>query len=285
MTGILIAVVAAVANSLGMVMQHRSISRASASGFDAKGIRSGALKPLWICGLVVMACGVGIQMVSLALTDLVIVQTIMVSLMFWVMIFAVALERAHIGRQEVIGSAILIVGVVIFTLAIQPGPQTTNSTSVAWALTTAVALVLVVILGLVARPLSAGPAAAVLGTAAGLVNVLGAGLASAALAVMSTSGWGAMFHVWLPYGAVAMIILSLVPISMAFAAGPASSAIAPMIAANPVIGLLLGVLLLGETLRASVIVYVLAAVALVMMIAGIVRLSQSRVIAEQFSHN
>lgn len=285
MIGIVVAVVSAIANSLGMVMQHLSISRASKSGFDAKDIKAGVFKPMWFLGLLIMAAGVGIQMVALALTELVVVQTVMVSMMFWVIVFAVVIERARIGRKEIVGSLVLIVGVAAFIVVIQPGQQAATSSSAGWALATVVALVLVVILAAVARPLPGAPAAAVLGTASGLVNVLGAGLASAALQIMADSGWSAMFSTWLPYGAVALIIFTLVPTAMAFAAGPVSVAIAPMIAANPVIGFLLGVLLLGEAVDGTVLDYLLAVVALALMLCGIVTLSRSQVIAARFAQN
>ncbi len=285
MIGILVAVVSAVANSLGMVMQHLSISRASKSGFDAKDIKAGVFKPLWFLGLLIMATGVGVQMVALALTELVVVQTVMVSMMCWVIVFAVVIERARVGRREILGSLVLIVGVAVFIVVIQPAQQAQTSTSSGWALATVIALVLVVVLAAVARPLPGAPAAAVLGTAAGVVNVLGAGLAAASLQIMADSGWGAMFSTWLPYGAVSLIIFTLVPTAMAFAAGPVSVAIAPMIAANPVIGFLLGVALLGEALDATVLDYLLAVMALALMIGGIVTLSRSQVIAQRFAQN
>lgn len=284
MVGVIIAILAAASNSLGMVMQHRSISRASTSAFAARDIKSGVLKPMWFFGLLIMAVGVGIQMVALALTELVVVQTVMVSMMFWVILFAVLIERTRVGRREIVGSVVLIVGVALFILAIPPGDQTVTSSPQAWGVATGIALVVVLALIAIARPLPGTPAAAVLGTASGVVNVLGAGLASAALAIMNDSGVGAMFATWLPYGAFLVIISTLVPTAMAFAAGPVSVAIAPMIAANPVIGLLLGVVLLGQPVTASALAYVAATVALALMISGIAGLSRSRVIAEHFGH-
>ncbi len=134
MIGIIVAVVAAIANSLGMVMQHLSISRSSQDAFDARAIRAGAFKPMWFGGLAIMATGVGVQMVALAITELVVVQTVMVSMMFWVIFFAVVIERARLGRKEIGGSALLIIGVVAFIVLIQPGQQGPASGSTSgWA--------------------------------------------------------------------------------------------------------------------------------------------------------
>lgn len=281
--GVVIAVVAAIAYALGGVLQHLSISRSSQSAFDAKAIRAGAMKPMWLAGLIIMGVGVGIQLVALSMAELVVVQTIMVSMMVWVLIFAVVIEHVRIGGRELLGSLVLIVGVLLFIVAIQPGPQSTTVDFGGWAIATAVVAVLAVTLTLVARRLPGGPAAALLGTAAGIVNVHGAGLAAAALQEMSDAGVGAMFRSWLPYVAVAVIFASIGLTAMAFAAGPVTAAIPPMIAANPVIGFILGVALLGETLSAGPLGYGLGALSLLIMIGGIAWLSRSKVIAQQFA--
>lgn len=283
MAGILIALVAAVAYSLGGVMQHRAISRKTHDAFDAGSLGSAARQPMWIIGLIVMALGVGIQLVALAIMPLVVVQTIMVSMIFWILVFAVILEKARLGRREYIGAAVLAVAVLLFVVVVQPSIGTTAVNFGGWALMSLLVVVCATVLMLVSRRLPAGPAAALLGTAAGLINVQGAGLASASLNLLSTGGIGGLFTSWLPYVAAAMIVISIGVTAMAFAAGPVTASIPPMIAANPVFGFVLGVVLLGEVWSTNALGYALGTVALVVMIAGIVVLSKSQVVAEQFA--
>lgn len=283
MAGILIALVAAVAYSLGGVMQHRAISRKTHDAFDAGSIGSAARQPMWIIGLIIMAAGVAIQMVSLAIMPLVVVQTIMVSMIFWILVFAVILERARLGRREYVGAGVLAVAVLLFVVVVRPTIGTTAVNFGGWALMSLLVVVCATALMLVSRRLPAGPAAALLGTAAGLINVQGAGLASAALNLLSTGGIGGVFTSWLPYVAAAMIIISIGVTAMAFAAGPVTASIPPMIAANPVFGFVLGVVLLGEVWVTNALGYVLGAIALVVMVGGIVVLSKSQIVAEQFA--
>lgn len=283
MAGVLIALVAAIAYSLGGVLQHRAISRKTHDAFDASGLGSAARQPMWIIGLVVMAIGVGIQLVALAIMPLVVVQTIMVSMIFWILIFAVIIEKARLGRREYLGAVVLALAVLLFVVVVQPSIGTTAVNFGGWALMSLLVVVCATVLMLVSRRLPAGPAAALLGTAAGLINVQGAGLASASLNLLSTGGLGGLFTSWLPYVAAAMIIISIAVTAMAFAAGPVTASIPPMIAANPVFGFVLGVLLLGEVWSTNAAGYVLGAIALIVMIAGIVVLSKSKVVAEQFA--
>lgn len=283
MTGVLIALVAAVAYSLGGVMQHRAISRKAHDAFDASSIGSAARQPMWIIGLVVMAIGVAIQLVALAIMPLVVVQTIMVSMIFWILVFAVIIEKARLGRREYLGAAVLAVAVLLFVVVVQPSIGSTAVDFVGWALMSFFVVVCSTVLMLVSRRLPAGPAAALLGTAAGLINVQGAGLASASLDILSTAGIGGVFTSWLPYVAAAMIIISIAVTAMAFAAGPVTASIPPMIAANPVFGFVLGVVLLGEVWSTNAAGYVLGTLALIVMIAGIIVLSKSQVVAEQFA--
>lgn len=112
MWGILIAIIAAMAYSLGGVLQHRAISSSPTGGFDGRGLATGARKPLWLVGLVVMGVGVGIQLVALSMTELVVVQTIMVSMMVWVLVFAVLFEQVRIGRAEITGSGVATAAII-----------------------------------------------------------------------------------------------------------------------------------------------------------------------------
>ncbi len=283
MWGILIAIVAAMMYALGGVLQHRVISSSSGGAFDGRGLAAGARKPLWLIGLLVMGAGVLIQLVALSMAELVIVQTIMVSMMVWVLAFAVLFEHVRLGRAEIAGSVILMIGVVSFILALQPGPQGTGADLSGWGIATAVIIGLAALLTMVATRLGSGAAAATLGTGSGMVNVLGAGLAAASLQIMNTDGPVAMFETWLPYAAGIIIALSVVLTAMAFGAGPVTAAIPPMIAANPVIGFVLGVTLLGETVSTNPANVVPAAAALIVMVLGIVRLARSKVIADQFA--
>lgn len=150
MWGILIAIIAAMAYSLGGVLQHRAISSSPTGGFDGRGLATGARKPLWLVGLVVMGVGVGIQLVALSMTELVVVQTIMVSMMVWVLVFAVLFEQVRIGRAEITGSVLLMFGVVLFILALQPGPQATTVELAGWGVATAAIIGLAVVLAVAA---------------------------------------------------------------------------------------------------------------------------------------
>jgi hypothetical protein len=116
-----------------------------------------------------------------------------------------------------------------------------------------------------------------------VLNVLGAGLASAALVVMSDAGGQALLTSWLMYAAVAVLVVSIAATAVAFGAGPVTASIPPMIAANPIVGALIGIWLLGEPWPGGPVSLAVAALALVTMIAGIVMLSRTRVLAEQWS--
>jgi drug/metabolite transporter (DMT)-like permease len=282
MAGVVAALVAAVLFSLGGVLQHRAVAAHAVGAFDTDGMVRGVRQPMWWLGLAVQALAVLVQLVALALTALATVQTIMTTMVVWVLAFAVLLERVRPGRAEFLGSALVGAGVIGFVLATRPQVTGTEVDTTLWAVTTAACLACAVVAVGVSRTLSPGPAAAVLGGGAGLVNVLGSGLASASILLAEQSGAFAVLRSWLPYGAIAVTLASIGATVMAFAAGPATAAIPPMIAANPIAGFAFGVLLLGQSWAGGAPAAAAALVALAVTLAGIVVLARSRIVVEQF---
>ena len=282
MAGVVAALVAAVLFSLGGVVQHRAVAAQATDAFDTGGMVRGVRQWSWWLGFVVQALAVVFQLLALSMAPLATVQTLMATMVVWVLVCAVVLERVRPGRPEYVGSALVGIGVLAFVLATRSAAEGSRVDPAAWAVATAVCLGCVVLAAVVARRLSRGAAAAVLGGGAGLVNVLGSGLAGAAILLGEQAGASAVFTSWLPYGAAAVTVVSIGATVMAFAAGPVTAAIPPMIAANPVVGSVLGVLLLGQSWTGGPAMVVAATAALALMIAGIVVLARSPIVAEQF---
>jgi drug/metabolite transporter (DMT)-like permease len=238
-------------------------------------------QPAWWLGFGVQALAVVVQLIALSMAPLATVQTVMTTMIVWVLVCAAILERLRPGRAEYLGSALVGVGVLCFLLGTRPAAAGSRVDLSAWTFATAACLGAVILAAVVARALPPGPAAAVLGGGAGLANVLGAGLAGAAILLGGQEGASVVFSSFLPYGAVAVTLVSIAATVMAFAAGPVTAAIPPMIAANPVVGSLLGVLLLGQSWSGGRQTVAVVAVAVATMIAGIVVLARSPIVAEQ----
>ncbi|MEZ5184277.1 MAG: DMT family transporter [Candidatus Nanopelagicales bacterium] len=283
MTGVAAALVAAILFSLGGVLQHRSVAAHASDAFDAGGMLRGVRRPIWWLGLGVQAMAVAVQLFALSQAPLATVQTVMATMVIWVLACAVMLERVRPSRPDYFGSALVGAGVVAFVLVTRSASQGSRVDARAWVFATAGCVACAGIAIAVARALPPGPAAAVLGGAAGVVNVLGAGLAGAAILLGEQAGAAVVFGSWLPYGALAVSLASIAVTVMAFAAGPVTAAIPPMIAANPVVGSALGVRLLGQSWAGGPAMTVPVALALAVMICGIVVLARSPIVAEQMA--
>lgn len=281
MTGAVVALVAAVLYSLGGVLQHRAVAAHAGGAFDGSGMARGVRQPTWWVGLGVQVLALLVQLVALGLAPLATVQTLMTTMVVWVLVCAAWLEGVRPGRAEYVGAGLVAVGVVAFVVATRTASAASSVDPAAWGVATAGCLALAALGVLAARALPAGPAAAVLGAGSGLLNVLGAGLAGAAILLGQQDGVSTALASWLPYGAAAVLVASIGGTVMAFAAGPVTAAVPPMIAANPVVGSVLGVVLLGQSWPGGAATLTVVALSLAAMVGGIAVLAGSPLVAER----
>jgi len=234
-----LAIFAAVAFALGNAMQQRGALRTTAAGEDPRFLLQLFRHPVWIAGGLLQIAGFGAQVVALDKGSLLVVQVIVVSNFVIALPLGVWLTDQIVRPHHLVGAAATVVGLVAFVVGGDPGGP--------------------------------GPAAALLGAAAGLAFGLQAGLVKSLSHV--GGGLGGVVGSWELYALAAVGVAGFVYQQRGLKVG----VLAPTLAASNVATLLcsvaIGFALFSESFGHGVLGVALAVPGLVLMVAGIVVIS------------
>ncbi len=197
--------------------------------------------------------------------------------------FAVLVEGVRLGRLEYAGSVLVVIGLLIFVLVVRPGTAPNVVKPFGWAIASAAILAVCVVLIAIGRTLEPGAAAALIGTAGGLINGLAGGLTAVTINQIGNDGLGAAFASWLIYATLIALLLGVLFPIWAFQSGPVTASMPPVIVFNPAIAYVLGIVLLDETVHETTLDLAFAAFAWALMIFGIIVLSRSKVLAAEMA--
>jgi drug/metabolite transporter (DMT)-like permease len=230
-----------------------------------------------------MLVGFVFQVLAIRWGKVVTVQTILVSVLIWVLVFAVLLEHVKLTRTEYVGSALVVAGIAMFVLSVRPEQTGRTVHYVGWAIAFPLIFALIAAVVMIGRRLEPAPAATVIGAAGGIAGGLAAGLIGALTDIGHTEGPLHVFTSWLLYACLLTEVLAVLVPTWAFQAGPITRAIPTVVMLNPVTAYVLGVLLLDEEVHLSGLEAVGLVVAVALMLGGVLTLSRSRVVAAQFA--
>ncbi len=230
-------------------------------------------QPLWLVGMAFVVGTLVFSVTALYFGSLAVVQPVLVT----ELVFVLAIRRWW--RHEAIASrlwaaaAIIGGGLAAFLVIADPQEGHGSPSPGAWALalgSRALVLVVLLVLGLRGSP---GRRAALLGCAAGLIWSVDAAFVKQATQVVSRSGWAALPTSWSFYAAITTGLLGTLVVQAAVHAGPLAASQAAILLTDPLMSILLGIELFGETVRSSPAALVGQAVALLAMSTGVVLLS------------
>jgi hypothetical protein len=185
------------------------------------------------------------------------------------------LTRQHVGRREVLGAGLTLVGIVCFLSAGQPAGGTAHPSAAVWWAACLTVLVLVGAVSLVGFRLDGAAKALALGAAAGLGYGLQAAVTKTFVGQLG-NGVLALLADWSVYVLVASALVGFVLQQSALKTGVLAPAMASSNALTLFSSVVLGVVVYGESLAASGAVHTGSAVAgLAAAIVGIVLLAGS----------
>jgi hypothetical protein len=241
-----VAALAAICFAVASVLQHSGAMAARRrSPVDPGLLAELARKPRWLLGVAAQASGVTLHLVAVNLGALSVVQPVLT----FGLVVALVLQRLT-GRavtpKAMLSAAAVVCGLALFLVFTPPDVAAAPTDAAAW--TPGLALsgtLLAVTLGAgLARP---GVVRCVaLGAAAGVSMASSAALAKAWGGLLRADGIVGLATSWQLWAGLACGAAGMWLTQAAFHAGPLGSALAPMMAVDPAVGVGLGIVVFGE---------------------------------------
>ncbi len=273
---IVLALVAALMFSLGTVLQQREAANVP----DDEAMQAGLLlrlarRPVWLAGIAADGLGFLAQAGALAIGRLVVVQPLLATSVVFALPLGAWLEHRRMGRRELTAAFAVTAGVGVFLVVANPTGGVEDASVTAWIVSGAIATVICGALIVAARGKPAAPKAALLGTAAGILFGLSAGLTKAVVEQLD-DGLLQVFEHWHVYALLVVGWASMTLSQASLQTGALAPAVATQMSLDPVTSLLLGTLAFKEEIHDSAAGVILALGGIVLMIVGLAVLARSQ---------
>jgi len=280
---ILLAIAASFCTATSSVCQRMGASSEEGTGFDLALLLRLARRPIWLLGLGSMILGFVLQISALHYGELALVQPILAMELIFVFGYMALIGSRPVRQRDWLAAVAMCAGLGLFLFASSPSGGRLHAPGPVWFAAGLVSLgvvgaALAVAFGLGRRP-GAAPTrrAAVLGAATGIAW----GFVAAVIKELSShlgAGLGAIFGNWAVYVLVGAGTATLLLASHALAAGPLAASQPGFTILDPLAATLLGIFLFSEHIQTGVLALTGEALGLLLLVAGVTRLSHSHLI-------
>ena len=200
----------------------------------------------WLIGTLALFTGYLFQAGALDRGRVSIIQPLLVTTVVFALPLGYFLTRQHVGRRDVVGAAVIIIGLGVFVYFGDPAGGNENASNSQWAIAIALLSVLSVLL-LVFGNGGLSMKAAAYGTVAGILFGLSSALTKPTLDYLHESV-GTMLSHWECYALAVAGVLGFVLQQVSLGTGRLAPSVATVSVANPIVGILIGIVLLDERL-------------------------------------
>jgi drug/metabolite transporter (DMT)-like permease len=248
---IFFAILAAVGNAFGTVLQRRAAATAPLE----LAMRIGLLvdlvrRPIWLLGGVSLLAGFIFQGLALSRAGLTLVQPIVVVELPITLIVAALLFRSRMDRDAILGAIAMSAGLAVLLISISPTNHSgTQRGTQAWLWTCVASVGLGALLVTLALRFSGAKRAALLGAASGLGFGFTAALMNGVLQSFNKDGIGGLFGAWQLYFMPVIGGLAFFLVQNAQQSGSLVASQPPVTTCDPLSSVAYGVLLFEEQLR------------------------------------
>jgi hypothetical protein len=283
---ILLSLLASLCTATSSVCQRIGARSDEAEGFDLRLLWRLARRPVWLLGLASMILGFAFQISALHFGPLALVQPVLALELLFVFAYMALLGRSRVTVRphDWLAAVAMSAGIGFFLRIASPSGGRPDAPASMWWPVSLVTLGLVILAltvtyGPPRHHLASGPRrAAVLGAATGISW----GFLAAVIKELSSrlgEGINAVTTSWPLYVLIVTGTATLVLSSHALAAGPLAASQPGFTILDPLWASLLGLLLFGEHIQTGALGLLLEALALAVIVAGVVTLSHSHLIA------
>jgi drug/metabolite transporter (DMT)-like permease len=233
----------------------------------------------WLVGTLALFTGYLFQAGALDRGRLSIIQPLLVTTVVFALPLGYLITGQHVGRREILGAVVIIVGLGLFVSFGDPAGGNDNASNAQWAVTIGLLSLLSVLLLVFGRG-GLTMKAAVYGTVAGILFGLSSALTKPTLDDLHQSV-GTMLSHWECYALAVAGVLGFVLQQVSLGTGRLAPSVATVSVANPIVGILIGILLFDERLSRPAWHVVVAVVGLALALIGAVVISLARAAGEQ----
>lgn len=223
---------------------------------------------VWVGGIVAMLVGDGLQAAALGIGSLAVVEPILTASLLFALPLSAAWRRERLQRTEWAGAVMVSAGLGVVLGVGSPTDGRADMNGYEWllvALTTWCLALILVAAGL--RSPWPSYRAALIGGGAGVLFGLQDGLTRYCLHWIGKD-FGHLMLSWQPYLLLVTAVYGLTLAQSAYEAGSLAAALPPMAIGEPVIGILIGIVALGETMDTSAASLALETAGAVVMVWG-----------------
>jgi drug/metabolite transporter (DMT)-like permease len=271
-----LALIAAFCFALAATLQQRgALNLPTISLADPKSLLRLAGNLTWLGGTLVLFVGYLFQAGALDRGRLAVIQPLLVTTIVFALPLGYFLTRQHVGRREVLSSVVILVGLGLFVVFGDPAGGNENAPNSEWAIAIGVLALFCGALFVFGRGGDLSMKAAVYGTAAGVMFGLSSALTKPTLDYLHESVSTMLSH-WQTYALAIAGVGGFVLQQVSLGTGRLSPSVATVSVANPVVGILIGILLLDERLSRPAWHVVVAVIGLALALGGAVAISLAR---------
>ncbi|MFC6082953.1 DMT family transporter [Sphaerisporangium aureirubrum] len=232
-------------------------------------------QPLWLAGIGLMFGGQLLGALALWEADVSRVEPLFATSLIFALAAAHIVYQEHLGPAEWTGAVLVSGGVALFLAFGEPhGGRSPAPSSAHWVVV-AITVVAAVVLVLAGLRRSLPVKAMLLAASAGILYGLQDVLTRSSLLTLRL-GPGALATSWEPYVIPCVAVVGLLLNQSAFDAAPLRISLPATTAAEPITGIVLGIVIFAERLELSAWALAAEVIGLIAMVTGIVLLGRSR---------
>jgi len=205
-------------------------------------------QPWWLAGTIALLCGYAFQAVALANGRLAVIQPLLVTTIVFALPLGYFFTSQVINRREIAGAVIVVLGLAVFTVVGDAADGNDNAPAREWALAVIVFGAVAAVLLVLGNKGSLVRKAGLYGACAGVLYGLSASLCKPTVEILGDDGMGAVLTSWEAYAFAIAGILAFVVQQVSLATGKLAASVATVSVCNPLVGIVIGTLLLDERL-------------------------------------
>ena len=275
-----ITLVAAMLLGAGWVLQQHAAEQAPQAYFLRLKLIGDLLhRRRWLLGLAVMISGQLLSAWSVGHLDLTLYEPLLATSLIFALALAVPLSHQRLRGTELLGAVILSGGVAALSLARSPGTPSASFGSFSdWPAAAGIAVVAYCFIH--AGHLRSGQARATLtGIGTGLVYGISDALTRRTVQIFDAHSFIGVLTTWPPYCLLAAALIAMWLMQNSFSAAPLHASLPGMTAAEPVSGILLGVVVFGDVIRISPGMLAVQAAGIVALVIGVIMVARAPVLS------